>query len=51
VFVEAYGDLPAFDAVETMARRIEATVETGQPLAAQGFEPQAPGRGATASTW
>jgi hypothetical protein len=41
VFVEAYGNLPVLDAVETMARRIEATVETGHALAAQGIEPRA----------
>jgi hypothetical protein len=39
-FVEAYGDLPDFDAPDLIASQIEATVRVMTSLAAQGVEPQ-----------
>ncbi len=39
-FLEAYGDLPAFDHAETIAARMEATIAIGTALAEAGIEPQ-----------
>ena len=40
VFCDAYGDLPAFDVVEAVTARIEATMALVAELARQGQEPQ-----------
>jgi hypothetical protein len=40
VFVEAYGDLPAFDVADTVAGRMRDTRELMASLAASGVEPQ-----------
>jgi hypothetical protein len=40
VFLEAYGDLPAFDVVDTVAARMRATSDLVSAMAAQGVEPQ-----------
>jgi Phosphotransferase enzyme family len=40
VFLEAYGDLPPFDVVDAVARRMRATRELMAARAAQGVEPQ-----------
>jgi len=39
-FLEAYGDLPAFDQAEAIAARMEATIAHGTALAEAGIEPQ-----------
>jgi hypothetical protein len=39
-FLVAYGDLPAFDRVEAIARRMEATMEVERSFAEAGVEPQ-----------
>jgi hypothetical protein len=39
-FLDAYGDLPAFDHAEAIARRMEATMEVERSLAKTGVEPQ-----------
>jgi hypothetical protein len=39
-FLDTYGDLPAFDRAETIARRMEATIATATALAEAGVEPQ-----------
>jgi hypothetical protein len=40
VFLEAYGDLPAFDVVDAVADRMRATRDLMAALAARGVEPQ-----------
>jgi hypothetical protein len=40
VFLEAYGDLPAFDLVDTVTGRIRATRDLMAMRAADGVEPQ-----------
>lgn len=40
VFLEAYGDLPAFDVVDAVATRMQATLDLVHELAVQGVEPQ-----------
>jgi hypothetical protein len=40
VFVDAYGDLPAFDVVDSVCRRIQAVRDLASSLAEQGQEPQ-----------
>jgi hypothetical protein len=40
VFLEAYGDLPAFDVADAVARRMQATRDLMASLAADGVEPQ-----------
>ena len=40
VFLDAYGELPAFDVVDTVCRRIQATRDHARSLAEQGHEPQ-----------
>jgi hypothetical protein len=40
VFVEAYGDLPAFDVADAVSRRMRATRSLMASLAADGVEPQ-----------
>jgi aminoglycoside phosphotransferase (APT) family kinase protein len=40
VFLEAYGDLPAFDVADAVARRMQATRDLMASLAAGGVEPQ-----------
>ena len=40
VFLAAYGDLPAFDHVEAIARRMEATMAIERSFAEAGVEPQ-----------
>ena len=40
VFLEAYGDLPAFDVAEAVAGRMEAVSALMADLAARGVEPQ-----------
>jgi aminoglycoside phosphotransferase (APT) family kinase protein len=40
VFLDSYGDLPAFDVVDTVIARMQATIDLCQSLAAQGREPQ-----------
>lgn len=40
VFLEAYGELPAFDVVDAVAERMQATSDLMGRLAAQGQEPQ-----------
>jgi hypothetical protein len=40
VFLEAYGDLPAFDVAEVVAGRMRATRDLMSSRAAQGVEPQ-----------
>jgi hypothetical protein len=39
-FLEAYGDLPAFDHAEAIAARMGATIAIGTALAEAGIEPQ-----------
>ncbi|WP_151082520.1 phosphotransferase enzyme family protein [Nocardioides cynanchi] len=39
-FLTAYGDLPAFDRVEAIARRMEATMAVERAFAEAGVEPQ-----------
>ncbi|MGZ8738080.1 MAG: phosphotransferase [Nocardioides sp.] len=40
VFVDNYGDLPAFDVVDTVTARMQASSDLVRSLAAQGQEPQ-----------
>lgn len=40
VFLEAYGDLPAFDVANAVSRRMRATRDLMASLAADGVEPQ-----------
>ncbi len=40
VFLDAYGDLPAFDVVDTVTARMQATSDLVRALADQGQEPQ-----------
>lgn len=40
IFVDEYGDLPAFDIAETIASRMEATMAIELSLARDGVEPQ-----------
>ncbi|GAA0587007.1 aminoglycoside phosphotransferase family protein [Kribbella sandramycini] len=40
VFLDAYGDLPPFDVVDTVIARMDATCQLVQQLADQGQEPQ-----------
>lgn len=40
VFLDAYGDLPAFDVVEAVTTRMEATLDLERQLAEAGQEPQ-----------
>jgi hypothetical protein len=40
VFLDAYGDLPAFDVVDVVAARMQATSDLVRALAEQGQEPQ-----------
>ncbi|CAA9221116.1 MAG: hypothetical protein AVDCRST_MAG50-585 [uncultured Acidimicrobiales bacterium] len=40
VFLDSYGDLPAFDVVDTVVARMQATSDLCQALADQGQEPQ-----------
>jgi Ser/Thr protein kinase RdoA (MazF antagonist) len=40
VFLDAYGDLPAFDVAEAVSRRMRATRDLMASLAADGMEPQ-----------
>lgn len=40
VFLDAYGDLPAFDVVEAVVARMHATIDLVRSIAHQGREPQ-----------
>lgn len=40
VFLDAYGDLPAFDVVDAVSERMQATSDLVRALAEQGQEPQ-----------